>query len=75
MVFGDGFDIVRLEAGSVRQRVDPDDRRFEPISPTKIERCPRRRSHRHRLRNADFVIAELLAVDDDPAHVAGLATD
>jgi hypothetical protein len=75
MVFGDTPDILRLEAGSVRQRIDVDDRRFEPISPPDIERCPRRRGRRYSMQDADLVIAELPAVDDDPADLTGLPTD
>ena len=73
--FGETLGVDRLEADSVRQRVDSDDRRLEPLSPTNIERCPRRRSHRHAVHDADLIIAESAAVDNDAADVTGLSAD
>ncbi len=73
--FGETLDILRLEAGSVRQRIDPDDRRLEAIPPSKIERRPRRRSHGHSLHDTDLVIPESPPMNHDPVDLAGLLAD
>ena len=57
--------MLPLQPRCARQGVEPDDRDFQAAPAAKIERRPGRCGRGHAVDHADFVVHELVPMDDD----------